>query len=363
MKKMFNVTLMVIFAIGSKSYAQLGIDSLEVFKGSHGLYTIGMKFNNRPWTNSSSFKLTDSLGNDIKLPPAQHWHDNDSSLKFVNVPISYDQIYLFNYVTGLKEINKNSFRRLSKGEQSYADFEKVRSLGWDWSATPKIIQSDSSRNSIGNLGLAFQVRGISANNYDFVLEGNLSSMAADPSNTVNLSLSYFTPLVSLVGGTLESRPIRVAFQEKTIQTLKYHDLSCSAFTSIVISTLTGLQPIFIVAGYDYADVTQISQVPFREGRLTLEAQWDVIGKFGKGSEFFIDWQYWNRLSTIAVHNLQNKKERKSIMLDLKIPVEEGKSLSVQYEDGDIPPTFIQTMNVSLGLNVDLSGLASSATPK
>ena len=129
------------------------------------------------------------------------------------------------------------------------------------------------------------------------------------------------------------------------------------FTSLVISPFKNLQSIYLTAAYEYANVAQIDKDPFKEGRFNAEVQWGFAGLMGKGSGFFISWQYWNRLSTTAAYDPSNKKERKLISIELSVPVADGKSINVKYQDGDIAPTFANTTNVSLGLHIDLNGLS------
>ena len=352
------LSIVILLLLIINSYSQT-VDSVKVFEDKDGLYTLGVMFDsqiNDSFKDVSLYKLSDTAGNLIKLTVPRNWRQENKALKFSALPLSYSQTYSFYFKGKFFTIDSSRFNDIKNAKTSYEDYESQKSLGWKWSATPKIIQNDSSRNSFGDLGIGINFSANFTKQFNLNFEGNLSSKKEDPNNTFRLNLAYRASLEPIIKDVLKIRPISLRIQENTIQTLQYHDISGSAIISFVVEPPKGFQHIYLVAAYDYAGITQQNKEPFREGRFNVELMWGFEGLIGRGTSFNIGWQYWNRVSTTEIYNSANKKERKFLRFELEIPIADDKSINVKYQDGDIAPTFISTTNVSLGLHIKLNEL-------
>ena len=359
MKNKFIISAAIFAALVSAAYAQDSIDTIKIFKDSGGLYSMGIKFNftlSGYDRDSSLYQLTDNYNNIIPLRRPYKWGQEENGVKFTGLPLSINHVYKLSFKGMTAVINKDNFERLAEGVESYDKYELRKSLGWNFSAAPVLIQSDSSKYSFGDLGIYWLVTAGVSDNLIFNLEGTVSSQKDDPANSIKFNVSYLWQLESVIPSFLKMRPLCIRTQENTIQTLNYHDISGVIFTSLVISPFENLQSIYLTAAYEYADIVQKDTQPFREGRLYLEVQWGFVGLAGKGSGFFIGWQYWNRLSSDSNPVINDIKERKFLTLELSVPVARGQTINVKYQNGNVAPTFINTTNVSLGLHVDLNGL-------
>jgi|GEM_PF-3835827 len=360
MFKKINFALIAVWFIAANIHAQIEIDSIQVFKDTKGLYTMGILFNhavNDTCRDLSNYKLTDSIGENIPLRTIAKWRLTGKGLKFSGLELSYDNTYYLSFIDENILINKNNFQMLKDSADSYEKYEEQKSIGFKVTAAPVLIQSDSSKNTIGNLGLYWSAKAVITNTLNFNFEGTISSQKDDPSNNIKFNISYLWTLEPVIPGFLKMRPLCIQTQENTIQTMKYHDISGMLFTSLVLSLFPNLQSVYVTAGYEYANVAQNNNVPFQEGRINAEVQWGFAGLMGKGSGFFIGYQYWNRVAATAVYDPSNKKERKLLSVELNVPVADGKILNLKYQDGDAAPTFINTTNVSLGLHIDLNSLS------
>ncbi len=359
MIKRISFALITVWLIAANIHTQIKIDSIQIFKDKNGLYAMGILFNQKideQYFDVSKYKLADSAGMNIPLRSPLKWHLKGDGIKFTGLDLSYDKTYYLYFIGDNILIDKNNFRQLLKGEESYEKYEEQKSIGWKFTAAPVLIQSDSTQNTIGDLGLYWSVKAVITNTLNFNFEGTISSKKDDPSNNIKFNISYLWSLEQVIPGFLKMRPLCIHTQENTIQTLNYHDISGMVFTSIVLSPFPNLQNVYVTAGYEYANVAEKDKDPFQEGRINAEAQWGFAGLMGKGSGFFIDYQYWNRVSTSVSYDPSNKKERKLLSIELSVPVTDGKTLNLKYQDGDAAPTFINSTNVSLGLHIDLNGL-------
>ena len=342
-------------------FAQVDIKSINLIQATKGMYLLHVMFTDTipavEFLNGDSYKLLDLNGNKIELGEPERWiAKGDSGVNFSNVPVSYKDEYIFVFNDIQRKITKNNFQ-LRKGQKSFEDYENTKSIDWNWTATPKLIQNDSTNNSIGDLGLTLTLNSKLTNYLEFDFTGNISSRKSDPNNNLKLNL-FWRPLDILTDEnfTYGSRIVTICTQENTVQTLKYHDFSGRIFSTFFFRPFNGMQPLFLTAGYDYVFVKQIDKDLFKESRFHVQAQWGFVGLLGKGSGFFIDYHYWNKFSTTAEYNPENKKQRRFLSFELKVPIADDKSIIVQYADGDVAPTFESTTSVSLGLFISLNGL-------
>ncbi len=360
MIKKINFALITIILAIANIHAQIKIDSIQIFKDTKGLYSMGILLNqkvNDICRDISNYKLTDNTGLKIPLHQPVNWHQGGNGLKFSGLELSYDQTFNLSFLGENILIDKNNYKQLHSGEENYEQYELQKSLGFKFTAAPVLIQSDSSKYSIGNLGLYWSAKAGITNTLNFNFEGTISSQKDDPSNNIKFNISYLWSLEEVIPKFLKMRPLCIHTQENTIQTLKYHDISGMVFTSLAFSPFKNLQSVYVTAGYEYANVAQKEKDPFQEGRINAEFQWGFAGLMGRGSGFFMDFQYWYRVSTTASYDPSNKKERKLLSIELNVPVTDGKVLNLKYQDGDAAPTFINTTNVSLGLHIDINGLS------
>jgi hypothetical protein len=358
MKKMFHLSLIALIICNYTSFAQT-INSVKISKFKNGLYTLKVFFNSKidsSYKDLSLFTITDSYNYRVELPKPTFMGQENNALKFTGLSISYNQSYKLHFIDTTIIIDSTKYENLGGKGTEYEEYESKYSLDWNWSATPKLIQSDSSNNSLGDLGLSLEAVANFSGIFNLNFDGNVSSKKDDPNNTVKLNISAHTQLVPVIKDLLKIRPLLFRMQENTTQILKYHDLSGSAITTFIIIPSKGIQHIFLTVAYDYANIIQQNQEPFRESRFNVEILWGFEGLIGKGTSFNADWQYWNRLATTASYEQTNKKERKLLSLELKIPVDNDKCMNIKYQDGDIAPLFINSTSFSLGLQIALASL-------
>ena len=143
----------------------------------------------------------------------------------------------------------------------------------------------------------------------------------------------------------------ISLQENATQALKLHDISFSAYTSFFLHPVKGMQPIFMTAGLEEAQRLNVDGKDFDDPRVHLQIQWGMVGLVGKGSNFFIEWQFWRRLENLGDPRIDplQKKERQYVQLEFILPVAENKNLTVKYADGEVAPTYATDTSVHLGL--------------
>ena len=235
-------------------------------------------------------------------------------------------------------------------------WEKSKSVPWQRSIKPKIAQGDSTINELGDIGFEISMRKKITKRFEFNFDGVLTLNKDDPNNHWKLDLTLRTGVRPL-GNAIYFRPISFSLEENATQALKFHEISASAFTSIAIHPFSGIQPIFVTAGLNEALRLNIDGEDFDDPRFHLQAQWGMVGLVGKGSSFFIDFQYWRRIDNLGDPRIDptQDKERRFVQLEFTLPIAEGRNLTIKYAEGKVPPTFIDDTSVHLGLQFFFGG--------
>lgn len=243
-------------------------------------------------------------------------------------------------------------------QEALEKWEKNKSVAWETSIKPQISQGDSTGNDLGDLGFELSLSRKLPKKFEFNFDASVTLDENDPNNHWKLNL-YWRPVDLLLheSARIGLRPLTLSLQENATQALTLHDLSIRAFTSIFVRPFVGIQPIFLTAGLDEAVRIARDGEDFDDPRVHLQIQWEMVGLVGRGSGFFIDWQYWHRLDNFGDPKIDpsEKKERKYIELEFVIPIIEGKNLTVKYADGEVAPTFTNDKSIHIGLEILFGG--------
>lgn len=288
---------------------------------------------------------------EIKLPAVTVSINMDDlyQIMFVDVDITHKKEYTVGFRAPLPGVAAKDLLFLHKEEAE--KWEKRKARPWQRSIIPKIAQGDSTIREWGDLGIELFLSKELPKSFRLSLDASLTANKDDPNNHWKLDFYWQTGLW-FPSNRLVLRPLTVILEEQATQGLTLHDLSVRAFTSISVHPFDGIQPIFMTAGWDHSKRIPKHGKDYDDPRVHLQAQWGFVGLVGRGSSFFIDYQYWRRVEDISNFDQidpSQKRKREYIELEFTLPIAENKNITVRYADGDIAPTFTKDTSVHIGL--------------
>lgn len=81
----------------------------------------------------------------------------------------------------------------------------------------------------------------------------------------------------------------------------------------------------------------------------------MVGLLGKGSHFFVNYNYWHRLFRFGKPkiDLSKGKGRENIEIEFTLPISntDNKKLAIKYINGNISPTFEKDTCINIGLEM------------
>lgn len=294
---------------------------------------------------------------EIKLPTVQvglREKEKVYQISLIDVDIKYRKEYTVGFRKPLPAVEQKDLN-FREGEGT-DEFEEGKSIAWEKSIKPKISQGDNTVNDLGDFGFELSLGRKLPQKFEFNFDASVTSNKNDPNNHWKLNL-YWRYDLWQPSPRFVIRPLTLSLQEDSNQALTLHDLSIRGFASISVHLFNGIQPIFLTAGLDEAVRIARNGEDFDDPRIHLQVQWGMIGLVGRGSGFFINWQYWRRLDNFGNPKIDpsEEKERKYIELEFVLPIVESKNLTVKYADGNVAPTFMKDTSIHIGWEILFSG--------
>jgi len=363
-----------IFPVAGFAEEKIQIATAEAGRYENGNYIITLFLNKGPSTppdvyfennlkDPNNYLLKEKAEEkEIKLPSVLVSAKTLNGKKVYNillydVDITYKEKYSIEFRKPLPLVAPKDLVFI-EDQKTLEKWEKNKSVAWETSIKPKISQGDSTIKDLGDLGFELSLSRKLPKKFEFNFDASVTLNENDPNNHWKLNL-YWRPVDLWLheSARIGLRPLTLSLQENATQALTLHDLSIRAFTSIFVRPFVGIQPIFLTAGLDEAVRIARDGEDFDDPRVHLQIQWEMVGLVGRGSGFFIDWQYWHRLDNFGNPKIDPsvKKERKYIQLEFVLPIMEAKNLTVKYADGDVAPTFTNDKSIQIGLEILFGG--------
>jgi hypothetical protein len=359
--KMLILAGLLIVFYSSNVGAQEGINRVRITQYTQGKYQmhieLGDSFPDEILLNSKWYSLCEKkTGTEIKLPQPIPWITRPGKgVRFLGVDITYEKGYVIKFRDFEANIDTNSFVLLA-GQITFKEFEKGKSKPWEKSIKPKIAQGDSTIREWGDLGLELSLSKELPKRFKFSFDASLTANKNDPNN--HWKLNFYWQFDVYQYWRFGIRPFTLTLEEQATQGLTLHDLSVRAFTSLSVHPFNGIQPVYLTAGWDQSKRIRKNGRYSDDPRVHLQAQWGFVGLVGRGSSFFIDYQYWRRVEDIKnFDEIDPSQERKReyVELEFTLPITEGKNLTVRYADGKVAPTFTKDTSVHIGLEFLFGG--------
>ena len=245
-------------------------------------------------------------------------------------------------------------------EEDCEEFEKGKAEEWHRSITPKLLQGENTSNEIGDIGFDVEITRKLPRTFELDLQASITPNKDDANNNLEMSL-FWRPFDLLMDseGRYGTRLLSLEAKDTMTQSFELHDITIlNVHTTWFLRPVDRIQPVFVAAGVASVRRESSEGEDFDDPRFHLQAQWGMLGLFGRGSRFLLDWNYmrqldkkWGVFGGDATIDETLKEDRFFYEATFQMPMAEGKNLTVTYKDGELSPTFDSETSVQLGLQL------------